>query len=95
MVVNNGDVVRVTSRPPKTHTPLIIHTDAVLVPPVPSQLLQSVSWWDSKIIKRLRGIDRHEFSQHHPTKFRGIPPYRFSSKQPLGVSVRETLDHLA
>jgi len=94
MVVDNADVVCVAIGPSETHTPLIIHADAVLAYSVPSQLLQPVSWWNPKVIKRLRGIDRHELSQHHPAQFCGIPPYRFSGKQSFGVSIREALDHL-
>ena len=63
MVVGNLDVIGVAFLPAETNSPLIVDAYAVLMFPVPCQLLQAIPRWDPQIVEGFGGIKHHKFSK--------------------------------
>ena len=67
MVVNDLDVLSVSVRPAKADPPLIVDPDTVLSRAIDLELLEPVTWWDTKVVQSLGGIHGHQLPQHHPS----------------------------
>jgi len=65
VIVHNLNVVRVTTFPPKTDTPLIVDSDAMLPLTITDELLKLVRRWDTQIVYRTGSVQQQEFAQRH------------------------------
>ena len=61
MIVRYFYFVGVAIPPAKTHSPLVVDTNAVLAFAISFEFLQSVPWRDSKVVDRFRSVYHHQF----------------------------------
>jgi hypothetical protein len=71
VIIDNFDILDVSSRPPKTDTPLIINPNAHLSCPAAFQNFEPIAGWIAQIFKRRRRIQLSKFAQRpvRPLKF--------------------------
>jgi hypothetical protein len=65
MTIDNLHFKSIRSLPPKADPPLIVDADAVLSLPIPTENLQAVSWWRSKIAKFDGTVQLAQFPASH------------------------------
>lgn len=93
MIIDDLDLVCVSSFPAETDPPLIIDPDAVLTDAISSQLLQSVSWRDTEILKGFRRIQQSKFAKRRSLDIRSHLPNRVPVEEPLRLPIAKALDH--
>ena len=62
MVIDDFNVVRAVGFPHKTHTPLVIDTDAVLSAPITGTRFEPIARWHSHRVERCCAIELLQFS---------------------------------
>ena len=93
MIVYDLNLFRVSIAPHKADAPLVIDADAVLAGPVAAQLLQPVAGRHAEVVQLLSRVDHDELPQHQPEQFGRKPADALTPEEPLGIRVREALDH--
>jgi hypothetical protein len=63
VVVGDLDVFRSCGAPAKADASLLVHSDAVLSGTVSTELLQSVTRWDPRVVEGLRRIQYQQLAQ--------------------------------
>ena len=93
MVIGNGNIFRARFCPPKTNSPLVVDTNAVLAGPLATEFLESVPRRDPQIEKVLGGIEYHEFSQCEPLYIGMKFAHTFPMPDPFGIFIGKRLQH--
>ena len=93
MIVDNGDIERVTVAPPEADSPRVVDANTVLTDPIAAQLLQPIPRRDAQVIQRDRGVDLSQFAQHDAVQRARQAPHGLTVEQALGIAVGEALDH--
>jgi hypothetical protein len=93
MIIDDLDVIGVSLLPPEADTPLVVDPDTVLPGPVTLQFLKTVTRRDAQITQGVSGMQNNELPEHKALEIRRVSLYGNSAEEPLGVPVRETLDH--
>jgi len=58
VVIDDLDVFCTSVPPLEADSPLIVHSNAVLPRPIPREPFQAIPRWDTKVVKRHRGIEQ-------------------------------------
>ncbi len=93
MIVDDLNLVGVAIPPTKADAPLLVHANTVLAGSIATELLQSISRRHAEVTELLGRVHRHKFAQHGASEIRGISSDGFTSKQSLGITIGEGLDH--
>ena len=93
MIVDDLDVMRVSSEPAETDAPLIVDSDAVLASPVPGEFLKTVRRRDAEVEEARRGIKHDQFSEGNSLKVRRHSANPLPFEKALGVGVAKAADH--
>lgn len=95
MVVDDFDVMRVSSGPAETDTPLFIDADAVLPPPIARQLLEAVRGRDPQVEKAGGRVQDEEFAKSGSLKVGRQPADSLPIEEALSIAVSEAANHVA
>lgn len=93
VVVDDLDVIRVSSPPSKTDSPLSVDANAVLSSTITFQLFESVRRRNAKVVECRRRVQHSELSEGNALHLRTQSLDRLSMEEALCVSVPEALDH--
>jgi hypothetical protein len=92
MVIHELNVIYISGRPAKAHTPLIVNADAELACTVSLQRLQAVARWRAQKIKSCRSVQLNQLALSHPAD--ALPaPGTAAFEQSLSVLITKALDH--
>jgi len=70
VVVDDLDIVRISSEPAEADAPLIVDSDAVLANPVPGEFLKAVRGRDTQVDEAGRGIQHDQFAKGNSLQVR-------------------------
>jgi len=93
MVVDNLHVVCVPDAPAEADAPLIVDTNAVLTCPGASEFLETIARRDSEVCQPFRCVQDQEPAERSTLNLARKPSDRLATKESLGVTVAEALDH--
>jgi hypothetical protein len=95
VVIDDGNVLGVRSRPNEDDAPLLVYSDGVILFEVPAQSLKVIRRGLTEVVKRHGSVDLHQTTQGTLLNVRvqlpGLPPF----EKALGLLVPEALDHVA
>jgi hypothetical protein len=92
MVVNDFDVIRMSSAPYEADAPLIVDTNAVLPLSIPFQALEAVSWERGQRSDLRSGIEDVQFAKRRAFDC-FEPACTLPVKEALGIRAAEGPDH--
>ncbi len=93
MIIRDLNAVRISIKPPKTYSPLIVEADAILPFTITGQFLQAITWGHPHVVQSFRGVEQSQFAPCDTMKTRRKPSGEVSLEEPFGFLVAETLDH--
>ena len=92
MIVDDFYIVRIPVSPTKADSPLVVDAYAVLTFPVAAELLETIRWWNTKVIECISRIQNQELPQRNALKgpeLAGVPPLEDFFR----LLAAESLDH--
>jgi hypothetical protein len=93
VIVDDLNIMRAPITPPKTNSPLVVDTNAVLTTSCFFQGLQAIPWWHTQILQTTRDLQLQKLSPGHSRYVHELL-YRRSVKQGFSVCVSERSEHV-
>ena len=93
MVIDDLNIVRIPFLEPETNAPLIVDRDRMLTDTAAFQCMQSVAWWNPKIVQRRCSVEHIEFSERTADDRWWEYPRPPSAIQVFSSRVRKRNDH--
>jgi hypothetical protein len=89
VIVNDLHPFRARILPPKTHSPLLVDSDAVLSFTVAFEFFEAVARWHPKVFDRFSRVEYQQFLERSPLRGIVILPRSRPLEDPLGFLVGE------
>ena len=93
MVVDDFDVMCVTTDPAEANAKLIVDADAVLAEAIAGQFLQSISRWHFQVSEGDCGVEHDELAESHTLEIRRESADLLPLEEALGIAVAKTANH--
>jgi hypothetical protein len=93
VVIDDGDVLGVGSRPNEDDAPLLVDSDGVILFEVPAKSLKVIRRGLTEVVKRYSSVDLHQTTQGALLNVRVELPDPAPFEKALCLLVPEALDH--
>lgn len=93
MIIDDFNFVSVPISPPKTNSPPVIDSNAVLASTITLECFQPIPGRHAEVIKTLGRVQLNKLPQHHPVKIRRKAAARCAGEETLGLAVGEASNH--
>jgi hypothetical protein len=93
VVIDDGNVLGVRTRPNEDDAPLLVDSDGVKLFEVPAKLFEVIRRRLTQVVKRHGSMDLNQTSQGTLLNVRGQLPDSPTLEEALGILVAEPLDH--
>jgi hypothetical protein len=93
MVIRDFNIVSIALHKPEADPPFVINGDRLLPLPISGELVESISWRDSKVIQSLRRVDVFQLPSGPPHHLRWKTLGTARKEHFPRIFVRERFDH--
>ena len=93
MIIDDFNIIRISTLPNKTDAPLIVDTYAPLAFSIPGKPFQTVGGRNAEEINRFGGMDLSQFSQSNLLDIMGEPSGKAPRKNSFSFLASECFNH--